>query len=125
MLDYAIGALMIAAPWLFGFAENRSTDQNTGYGSETWVFVILGIAVWIYSVLTDYELGAWKNISMKSHLTIDTISAIFLVLSPWILGFSHIVYLPHLIFGIAELCIIFLTDPRPYHTHHSSDYARG
>lgn len=112
-LDYAMGALLIAAPWLFGFAEG---------GAETWVPVILGAGTILYSLLTDYELGVTKGISMGTHLTLDLMGGLLLAVSPWIFGFADIVYLPHLILGIAEIGASLMTrrDPQygPGHKGH-------
>jgi hypothetical protein len=104
MMDYLMGVLLIAAPWLFDFARN---------GAETWVPVVLGVGTIIYSLMTDYEMGAAKAISMKTHLTIDLISGIFLAASPWIFGFSDYVYLPHLILGIVEIGASLMTESTP------------
>ena len=74
-----MGALLIAAPWLLNF------DRA---GAETWVPVSLGAGAIIYSLMTDYELGATKGISMRTHLTLDLVSGILLAASPWIFGFA-------------------------------------
>ena len=118
-LDYLMGALLIAAPWLFGF--------NRG-GAETWVPVILGASAILYSLLTNYELGASRQISMSTHLTLDLLSGIFLAASPWIFGFDEFVYLPHLILGIAEIGAALFTKKTPatrssYTTHGSHTHA--
>lgn len=59
VLDYLVGALLIASPWLFGFAAG---------GAETWVPVVLGTTALVMSVLTDYELGLIRTIPMPTHL---------------------------------------------------------
>lgn len=94
VLDYLMGGLLIASPWIFGFAGN---------GWATWVPVILGVSVIMYSLMTNYEYGLSDNISMRSHLTIDIISGVLLAASPWIFGFAGEVYLPHLVLGLAEV----------------------
>lgn len=94
MLDYLMGVLLIASPWLFGFANG---------GAAQWVPIILGLGALLYSIITDYELGLLKILSMKVHLMIDLISGIFLAASPWIFGFADEVYLPHLILGVIEI----------------------
>jgi hypothetical protein len=104
VLDYLMGILLIASPWLFNFARG---------GAETWVPVILGAAAIGYSLLTNYELGAFKTISMRSHLNLDLMSGAFLAASPWIFGFNDYVYLPHLILGILEIGAVMMTDPVP------------
>jgi hypothetical protein len=100
VLDYMMGVLLIASPWIFGFADN---------GMQLWMPVILGIMVIIYSLMTDYELGLSDNISMRTHLVLDFISGALLAASPWIFGFADEVYLPHLVLGIAEIGAAALT----------------
>lgn len=105
VLDYLVGLLLIAAPWLLGFAEG---------GAETWVPVILGAGALVYSLMTDYELGVVKTFSMPTHLMFDLLSGIFLAASPWIFGFADRVYLPHLILGIMEIGASLMTEKVPY-----------
>jgi hypothetical protein len=104
ILDYLAGILLIASPWLFGFAND---------GAETWVPVVLGAMALVYSLCTDYELGAVKLLSMPVHLILDLLSGIVLAASPWIFGFSDTVYLPHLILGIFEIGASLMTRHIP------------
>ncbi len=103
-LDYAMGALLIAAPWLFGFARG---------GAETWVPVILGAGAILYSLMTNYELGVKGAISMGTHLTLDLVSGVLLAASPWIFGFADYVYVPHLVLGILEIGASLMTRRDP------------
>ena len=103
-MDYLMGVALVAAPWLFDFAEN---------GAETWVPVILGVSAIIYSVLTDYEMSLSRVISMRTHLWLDVASGIFLAASPWIFGFADQVYLPHVILGIIEVGAGLFTKTEP------------
>lgn len=104
MLDYTMGIIFIIAPWLFQFDND---------GTATWIFIILGVAVIAYSLLTNYELGAIHMISMPTHLWLDGISGVILALSPWIFGFADLVYLPHVIFGILEIGAALMTQTIP------------
>jgi hypothetical protein len=116
-LDYIMGALLIAAPWIFDF------DRG---GAETWVPVILGASAIIYSLMTDYELGMARKISMRTHLTLDLMSGILLAASPWIFGFADYVWQPHLILGILEIGASLFTktvpgtEKRGYHHHRTA-----
>ena len=91
VLDYVVGIVLIAAPWIFGFA--------TG-GPAMWIPVIIGAMSLIYALVTDYELGLVALLPVKAHLAIDVIAGLFLAASPWLFGFAELVYLPHLIVGI-------------------------
>jgi hypothetical protein len=100
VLDYVVGALMIAAPWLFGFAHG---------GAETKIFVVLGLAALFYSLGTDYELGVAPVIPFSFHKMLDLGSGIILLMSPWLFGFVEQVRLPHVIFGVFEIVAVMMT----------------
>jgi hypothetical protein len=106
ILDYLMGVLLIAAPWLLDLARG---------GAETWVPVILGAGMIVYSMITDYEMGFSHTLSMRTHLILDLISGVFLAASPWIFGFNEYVYLPHLILGILEIGAALMTETVPRH----------
>ena len=108
MLDYLVGVLLIAAPWLFGFARG---------GAETWIPVILGAGAIAYSLFTNYEMGISHAISMPTHLTLDLVSGFLLALSPWLFGFADYVYTPHLVVGIIEIGAALMTEKVPRHAH--------
>ena len=104
VLDYLVGGLLIASPWLFDFARGEA---------ETWVPVILGAGAILYSLMTDYEYSLSRSISMKTHLNLDLFSGIFLAASPWIFGFNDYVYMPHLVLGILEIGAALMTSTVP------------
>lgn len=103
-LDYIMGVLLIGAPWIFGFARD---------GAETWVPVILGAGTIVYSLLTDYELGAARVISMRTHLLLDMVGGLLLAVSPWLFGFAEHIWQPHLILGILEVGAALMTKRTP------------
>ena len=110
ILDYLVGIILIGAPWILGFADN---------GPETWVPVILGAGAIMYSLLTNYEMGVTKTISMRTHLALDIASGILLAASPWIFNFNDFVFLPHLILGLGEILVASITERSPsYETSH-------
>lgn len=108
ILDYAVGVVLIAAPWIFGFANLTAAG--------TWVPVILGASTIVYSLCTNYELGAIRVIPMPTHLFLDLLAGILLAASPWLFGFASIVFLPHLVFGLLEIGAAALTSRHPAHS---------
>lgn len=104
-MDYLMGALLIAAPWLLDF------DRG---GAETWVPVVLGAGVILYSLMTDYELGAIKALSMRTHLWLDGLGGALLAASPWLFDFDEYVWLPHLVLGLLEIGAALTTETVPY-----------
>ena len=104
MLDYGVGIILIAAPWLLGFADGTAAQ---------WVPVILGAGAILYSLITDYELSLARILPMRAHLGLDIASGLFLAASPWLFNFDERVYLPHLIFGLLEIGAGLMTKTHP------------
>ncbi len=111
MLDYLVSVLLIASPWILGFAD---------HSTATWIPVILGIMSTVYSLITRYELGAAKILPMQTHLWLDLASGLFLAASPWLFGFADRVYAPHVIFGIFEVMASLMTRTSPEYEHRHS-----
>lgn len=100
ILDYLVGILLIAAPWLLGFADDSAA---------TMVPVILGASTLLYSLFTNYEYAVARMLPYKIHLTIDLVAGILLLASPWLFGFSDRVYLPHVILGAFEILAVIMS----------------
>lgn len=107
-LDYIVGIFLMIAPFIFHL--DRTSPEGL-------VFYVLGAMAIVYSLFTNYELSLFRLIPMKVHLFLDVLSGIFLAASPWLLGFSDRVYLPHLVLGIFEISAGLLTTSKPQITN--------
>ncbi len=103
-LDYLMGILLIASPWLFGFSE---------VPAAMWLMVILGAGAIVYSLITDYELAALRSLPLRAHLALDAISGGLLAVAPWLFGFDEYVFWPFVILGMTELIVANLTVTVP------------
>ncbi|NLB94508.1 MAG: hypothetical protein GX785_02250 [Armatimonadetes bacterium] len=74
IIDYAAAAALALAPNVFRFARLGGAPVRTLRGLS--VFAVL------YSVFTDYEWGAVKVLSMRTHLKIDAAFGLFLLAAP-------------------------------------------
>lgn len=101
--DYLIGLVLVVVPLWFDF----------GAGAQTWLPVLLGGGVIVYSLLTDYELGAVELIGMPAHLILDAIGGLLLAASPWLFGFAWEIWVPHVVLGLAEMAAATFTQTRP------------
>jgi hypothetical protein len=102
-LDYVVGALLVALPFILGF----------GHGPQAWIMVALGAAAIVYSLFTDYELGAVRRLQMPAHLWLDGLSGVLLAISPWVLGFDAQVWIPHVALGLFEIAAAVVSDTIP------------
>lgn len=104
IIDYVVGALLIIAPYLFGFA--------TG-GIEQWLPQLLGAATIAMSLLTQYEFSVAKLIPLPTHLGLDAASGVLLAVSPWLFGFAGIIWWPHLLVGLMEIVVVLTSKRHP------------
>ncbi len=107
MLDYTLSPALLLAPNLFGFPTK---------GAAAMVPRAYGGASMIYSAMTRYEMGLQPLIPMRTHLILDTVSSLFMAVSPWLLGFGRRskprTWVPHLTFAATEMTIVALSDDR-------------
>lgn len=107
-LDYVVGVALILAPNIFQFADVG--------GTAVFIPRVLGVVLIVYSLITRYEWGVIKLISMPYHLMIDFLAALFLALSPFLFGFSNKepnTWLPHVVVGIAVLVVVIVSKTQP------------
>ena len=107
-LDYIVGLALMLAPNIFQFADVG--------GPAVLIPRVLGMVLIVYSLITRYEWGVIKLISMPYHLMIDFLAALFLALSPFLFGFSNKepnAWLPHLVVGIAVVVVVIVSKTQP------------
>jgi hypothetical protein len=76
--EYCVGALTIAAPFFFSF------DSDTAK-----VFSILvGAAIIVHAFSTDSPAGVARNIPIASHVVLDYVGSLLMIVSPFIFGFT-------------------------------------
>ena len=107
-LDYIVAIALIFAPMIFGFS-------NVG-GPAVVIPMLLGVGLFLYSLFTKYEWGIVKVIGMPYHLIVDVVASLFLLLSPFIFGFSDEalnVWLPHVAVGITVILVVIFSQTQP------------
>jgi hypothetical protein len=78
-IEPLIGAILIAAPWIFGFSD--ANDAKT-------LCIVLGIVVILTGAMTDWRVSLARVISLRAHLMADLTVAAILIVAPFVLGFS-------------------------------------
>ena len=112
VLDYLTGLVLIAIPLLFNWLQ-----------PEAMIFMVLGAAALVYSLITRYELGVFKLLPMPVHLVLDLLSGLALVALPF-LGFVAPDLRPWFwAFGAFEIAVALLTSTRPHFEEDEFGYA--
>ncbi len=105
-LDYPAGLLVLASPWLCGYAD-------VGDGAPT-VAVVVGLLLLLQSAITDYELSVADVLPMAAHLAIDVVAGVVLAVSPFVLGVADDgtnAWLPQVVLGLGLIGSGLLTRP--------------
>jgi SPW repeat-containing protein len=102
VIDYLAGALLIVAPFLFGF-----TDR----GAATAVSIVLGVLVLIFAASTDGPTSLVNSIPVPVHILFDLGVGVLAIASPFLFGFSGDgTATPFFIaFGVLDLLIVIGT----------------
>jgi hypothetical protein len=110
IVEYAGAALLIAAPFLFGFS---------GDGAPTAVAIVVGVVVLIVAASTDMSTGLISSIPVQIHVMLDFLLAAVLIAAPFLFGFSGdgtpTAFV--IVFGVLYLLLAiatrFIREPRP------------
>ena len=78
VLDYALAALLIAAPFLIGFDDDAATALS----------IAAGVAVLMLGAFTAWTTGIVKSIPPVAHAMLDYLIAALLIALPFLAGFS-------------------------------------
>lgn len=104
LLDYLLSALLLASPWLLGFA------------SLTLVMlcaVVAGGVMLLLALITDYEPGLVRVVPMPLHLFFDILLSFFLIAVPWLLRFPAAVAWLFLLTGLVLILLTMLSHTSP------------
>ena len=78
VLEYAMGILFIAAPFLLGFEEDAATAAS----------IVAGVLILVIAASTAMSTGLIKSIPVQAHVVLDYLLAIALIAAPFVLGFQ-------------------------------------
>lgn len=104
IVDYLLGVFLIAAPWLFAFADGSLAQ---------WTAIVVGGVLLASSISTRYELGVIPLIDVRSHLVVDAVAGIVLAISPWLFLFAHRLWVPHLVLGLVVVAVSLISELHP------------
>jgi hypothetical protein len=100
VLDYVVGLLLAASPWIFGFSHQHLAPQ---------VALVFGGGAILYSLLTNYELGVIRLLPFPAHLLLDFVSGITLATNWAHFAFGGMAGVVFTIFGVMEIGVVLLT----------------
>lgn len=103
ILDYATAFILIL-PWIVDY---HPTSE------DTWILAASGTFIFIYSIITNYEVGMLKLLPMKGHMILDVLVSAFLIVAPFIFSLPHYTNWT-MIVGVVGLITTVLSTATPY-----------
>jgi len=100
VIDYIVGVILLVAPYVIGFADGTAVQ---------YVPQVLGVLALLMSLTTRYELSVAKLIPYRTHLVLDIVQSVILLLSPWLFGFASRIWWPHVLVGLLEIVVVALS----------------
>lgn len=102
VLDYATVAAFLNAPLVLGFQ---------GTTPATIVYWLAGIHL-LLTGCTDFPPGVFRWIPFRIHGAIDLVAGVFLLVAPWVFGFSGLAAARNFFVGLAVIIfvVVALTD---------------
>ncbi len=94
LLDYIIAAVLVAFPFVAG---------SVGRGPVEWGTAALGFGLLIYSLFTNYELGAVRLVPLKVHLLLDAAGGVALIALAVVVTTAPVARLILILIGIIEI----------------------
>ena len=90
-LNFLIGALLFFSPWLFGFGAEQTAALDAH---------VVGAIIAVMALLAIFAFKTWEE-------WISGVLGAWLVISPWVLGFSgsSTAVLTHLVVGVAAIVL--------------------
>lgn len=97
-LNYALAALLLSSPWLFGFSNMQHIAT-----AAFFMPLLMGWLQFIMSVFSESPTGFsfLKVFPIQMQACVDILMGSFLLALPWTYAFSSHVFLPHLLLGLA------------------------
>lgn len=78
VFDYAVGALLVAGPFLFDFDSDAARA----------VAVVVGVAMIALAASSEGITGLVDQIALPAHAVLDFVIALVLIASPFVFGFT-------------------------------------
>lgn len=78
LIEYGVGILTIISPFLFSFDATAAKV----------VAVLVGAGILVLAVVTDAPTGVARSLPVASHVVLDYVVALFVIVAPFVFGFS-------------------------------------
>ncbi len=102
-LDYPVAIGLMAAPSILGLGSSNEL--------AFWLSVVVGVAAFILTLLTDHHLGVIRVLPYSFHLLVDGAVGVVFLIAPFALGFSGLDAWYYWVLAATVLSVVSLHKP--------------
>jgi hypothetical protein len=105
IVEFGVGALSIVAPFLFSFDSDVAKV----------VSILLGAGIIVMAFMTDAPTGVARTLPIASHVVLDYVLSLFLLVAPFVFSFSDDARATayFIVLGVGYLLLTLVTRYRP------------
>lgn len=103
LLDYPVALALMGLPFVFGLGSSHPL--------ALWLSVVTGAAALVLTLFTDHQLGVFRVLPYRFHLTVDGVVGVAFLLAPTLLGFGGIDAWYYWANGGAVMLVVALHKP--------------
>ena len=102
-LDYPVAIALMVLPSVL----NLGATHPYAY----WLSMVIGMAAFILTLLTDHHLGVFRVLSYKLHLSVDFMVGLVFLAAPFVFGFSGIDAIYYWLMAGSVLTVVTMHKP--------------
>ena len=114
-MNYLTGAFLFASPMIVSGPEGHPYYWHAG-GAILFLPLIIG---WLQMIMTFFSaspMGVIKQFPVQMHCFQNILTGSFLIASPFIYGFSDVIWWPHILCGLVLVILGLFTTNSPFTT---------
>lgn len=102
-LDYPVAIALMVLPFILGLGDSNVIALKLS--------VVVGVAAFVLTLLTNHHLGVYRVVSYKMHLIVDFLVGVVFIAAPFALGFEGIDAYYYWINGATVLSVVSMHKP--------------
>lgn len=102
-LDYPVAIALMVLPFILGLGDSNPIAQQLS--------VVVGIAAFVLTLLTNHHLGVYRVVSYKMHLIVDFLVGVIFIAVPFAFAFEGIDAYYYWINGATVLSVVSMHKP--------------
>ncbi len=116
VLNYLIGAALMLTPWYIHDSNGILIYKEPAVGAALFLPLIIGWLQLVMAFFSNNSHGVIRQFPLQMHFFQDVLVGSFLFASPFVYGFSDLIWWPQVVFGGLLVILGLFTHKSPFTT---------